>query len=453
MGSPRFVFEVPCDEDVQSEGKNDNVDGVSFHADSFIDLNLSRPLIQACEALGYTKPTPIQAAFIPLALTGRDICGISGITGSGKTAAFSLPTLERILNRPKNRPAIRALILTPTRDLAAHVHSMVKNLAQFMTDIRCCLVLGGFPEKDQVSALQSIPDIVVATPGCMIDHIRNSVSIYLDDLDVLILDEADRLLELGFSKEIGELVRLCPKSRHTMLFSGTMTEKVNELVNLSLNNPVRLSADLSAKRPSPLTEEVVRIRRMQELNQEAMLLALCSKTFTSKVIVFSGTKQAAHRLKILFCLAGFKATELHGDRTEVQRLDALELFRKHKVDYLMTTKLGARGLDIIGVQTVINYACPQDLKSYIHQVGHTAKDGREGYAVTFVIDKDRSLLNTIAKRAGSRLKNRIVSEKSIIRWAKIIEQMEEQVAEILEEEREEMAMRKAEMESFLGLAL
>ncbi|CAH9077671.1 unnamed protein product [Cuscuta europaea] len=423
-----------------------SADGVSFHADSFIDLNLSRPLIRACEALGYTKPTPIQAACIPLALTGRDICG-SAITGSGKTAAFSLPTLERLLYRPKNRPAIRVLILTPTRELAAQVHSMVKKLAQFMTDIRCCLILGGLSEKDQVSALRSLPDIVVATPGRMIDHLRNSMSIHLDDLAVLILDEADRLLELGFSEEIGELVRLCPKRRQTMLFSATMTEKINELMKLSLNNPVRLSADPSAKRPSTLTEEVVRIRRTREANQEAVLLALCSKTFTSKVIIFSGTKQAAHRLKILFGLAGFKAAELHGDRTQVQRLDALELFRKHKVDYLITTKLAARGLDIIGVQTVINYACPDTFTSYIHQVGRTARAGKEGYAVTFVTDKDRSLLKTIAKRAGSSMKNRVVSEKSIIKWAKIIEQMEEQVAEILQEEREEMAMRKAEMEA------
>uniref|UniRef100_A0A5B6ZJW1 DEAD-box ATP-dependent RNA helicase 28 n=1 Tax=Davidia involucrata TaxID=16924 RepID=A0A5B6ZJW1_DAVIN len=410
-----------------------------------MELNLSRPLLRACEALGYTKPTPIQAACIPLALTGRDICG-SAITGSGKTAAFALPTLERLLFRPKNRPAIRVLILTPTRELAVQVHSMVEKLAQF-TDIRCCLIVGGLSTKMQVAALRSVPDIVVATPGRMIDHLRNSMSIDLDDLAVLILDEADRLLELGFSAEIQELVRLCPKRRQTMLFSATMTEQIDELIKLSLTRPLRLSADPSTKRPATLTEEVIRIRRMREVNQEEVLLALCSKTFTSRVIIFSGTKQAAHRLKILFGLAGFKAAELHGNLTQVQRLDALELFRKQQVDFLIATDVAARGLDIIGVQTVINFACPRDLTSYVHRVGRTARAGREGYAVTFVTDNDRSLLRAIAKRAGSKLKSRIVSEQSITKWSQIIDEMEDQVAAIIQEEREEMALRKAEMEA------
>ncbi|XP_010246831.1 PREDICTED: DEAD-box ATP-dependent RNA helicase 28 [Nelumbo nucifera] len=420
-------------------------DGASFHANSFMELNLSRPLLRACEALGYHKPTPIQAACIPLALTGRDICG-SAITGSGKTAAFTLPVLERLLFRPKRVHAIRVLVLTPTRELAVQVHSMIEKLAQF-TDIRCCLVVGGLSTKMQEAALRSMPDIVVATPGRMIDHLRNSQSVGLEDLAVLILDEADRLLELGFSAEIRELVRVCPKRRQTMLFSATMTEEVDKLIKLSLTKPVRLSADPSTKRPATLTEEVVRIRRSREVNQEAVLLALCSKTFISKVIIFSGTKQAAHRLKILFGLASFKAAELHGNLTQVQRLDALELFRKQQVDFLIATDVAARGLDIIGVQTVINFACPRDLTSYVHRVGRTARAGREGYAVTFVTDNDRSVLKSIAKRAGSKLKSRIVAEQSIAKWCQIIEQMEDQVAVILQEEREERALRKAEMEA------
>ncbi|KAK9165141.1 hypothetical protein Scep_000332 [Stephania cephalantha] len=420
-------------------------DGASFHANSFMELNISRPLLRACEALGYHRPTPIQAACIPIALTGRDICG-SAITGSGKTAAFTLPVLERLLFRPKRVLAIRVLVLTPTRELAVQVHSMIEKIAQF-TDIRCCLVVGGLSTQTQEVALRSMPDIVVATPGRMIDHLRNSRSVALDDLAVLILDEADRLLELGFSAEISELVRLCPKRRQTMLFSATMTEEVDELIKLSLTRPMRLSADPSTKRPSTLTEEVVRIRRMREVNQEAVLLSLCTKTFTSKVIIFSGTKQAAHRLKILFGLAGLKAAELHGNLTQVQRLQALELFRKQEVDFLIATDVAARGLDIIGVQTVINFACPRDLTSYVHRVGRTARAGREGYAVTFVTDNDRSILKSIAKRAGSKLKSRIVAEQSIAKWCNIIEQMADQVSAILQEEREEKALRKAEMEA------
>ncbi|KAF9622785.1 hypothetical protein IFM89_034020 [Coptis chinensis] len=420
-------------------------DGTSFHANSFMELNLSRPLLRACDTLGYQKPTPIQAACIPLALMGRDICG-SAMTGSGKTAAFTLPVLERLLFRPKRIHAIRVLVLTPTRELAVQVHSMIEKLAQF-TDIRCCLVVGGLSTKVQEVALRSMPDIVVATPGRMIDHLRNSQSVGLEDLAVLILDEADRLLELGFNAEIRELVRICPKRRQTMLFSATMTEEIDELIKLSLTKPVRLSADPSTKRPATLTEEVVRIRRMREVNQEAVLLALCSKTFTSKVIIFSGTKQAAHRLKILFGLAGFKAAELHGNLTQVQRLDALELFRKQDVDFLIATDVAARGLDIIGVRTVINFACPRDLTSYIHRVGRTARAGKEGYAVTLVSDNDRSVLKSIAKRAGSKLRSRIVAEQSISKWCQMIEKMEDQVAEVLEEEREERILRKAEMEA------
>lgn len=410
-----------------------------------MELNLSRPLLRACEALGYSKPTPIQAACIPLAMAGRDICA-SAITGSGKTAAFTLPTLERLLYRPKRVPAIRVLILTPTRELAVQVHSMIEKLAQF-TDIRCCLIVGGLSTKVQEAALRSLPDVVVATPGRMIDHLRNSMSVDLDDLAVLILDEADRLLELGFNAEIQELVRMCSKRRQTMLFSATMTEEVAALVKLSLNKPLRLSADPSAQRPASLTEEVVRIRRMREAHQEAVLLALCSKTFTSKVIIFSGTKLAAHRLKILFGLAGLKAAEIHSHLTQAQRLDALELFRKQEVDFLIATDVAARGLDIAGIRTVINFACPRDLTTYVHRVGRTARAGREGYAVTFVTDNDRSLLRAIAKKAGSKLKSRIVAEESINKWAQTVEQMEDQVAAILREEKEEMALRKAEMEA------
>ncbi|XP_057864908.2 DEAD-box ATP-dependent RNA helicase 28 isoform X1 [Cryptomeria japonica] len=420
-------------------------EGASFSANSFVELNLSRPLLRACESLGYQKPTPIQAACIPLALTGRDICG-SAITGSGKTAAFGLPMLERLLFRPKRIPAIRVLILTPTRELAVQVHSMLEKLAQF-TDIRCCLVVGGLSANVQEAALRSRPDIVVATPGRMIDHLYNAQSVGLEELAVLILDEADRLLELGFSNEVQELVKLCPRRRQTMLFSATMTEEVDELIKLSLNSPVRLSADPFTKRPSTLVEEVIKIRQNHEATQEAILLALCSRNFTNKVIVFSGTKQAAHRLKILFGLSGLKAAELHGNLTQAQRLDALELFRKQEVDFLIATDVAARGLDIIGVETVINFACPRDIKSYVHRVGRTARAGRKGYAITFVTERDRRLLKDMAKRTDSRLLSRVVAAQSIDKWSKTIEEMEEHVAVIIQEEREERALRKAEMEA------
>ncbi|XVF16748.1 hypothetical protein REPUB_Repub10bG0058900 [Reevesia pubescens] len=294
-------------------------------------LNLSHPLLRACETLGYTKLTPIQVACIPLALNVRDIIG-SAVTSSGKTAAYALPTLERLLYHPKRVSAIRVLILTPARELAVQVHSKIEKLTQF-TNIRCCLVVSGLSLKAQESALRLIPDIVVANPGRMIDHLRNSMFVDLDDLAVLILNESDHLLELGFSAKIHELACLYPKMRQTMLFSATMTEEVDELVKLFLTRPLCLSPDPSSKWPSTLIEEVTRIRRMCEVNRKTVLLSMCSKTFTSKVIIFSGTKQATHRLKILFQFVGLQAAELYRDLTQVQRLDALERFRKQEVDF------------------------------------------------------------------------------------------------------------------------
>ncbi|KAI5077374.1 hypothetical protein GOP47_0007198 [Adiantum capillus-veneris] len=420
-------------------------EGASFSAKTFLELNISRPLLRACEALGYKQPTPIQAACIPLALTGRDICG-SAVTGSGKTAAFALPLLERLLFRPRRIPAIRVLILTPTRELAVQVHSMIEKLAQF-TDVRCCLVVGGLSTKVQEVGLRSHPDIVVATPGRMIDHLHNTHSVGLEDLAILILDEADRLLELGFSNEVQELVRLCPKKRQTMLFSATMTEEVNELVKLSLANPVRLSADPSTQRPSTLVEQVVKIRPQHEGDKEAVLLAVCTRSFKSKVIIFSGTKVEAHRLKILFGLSGLRAAELHGNLTQAQRLDALEVFKKRDVDFLIATDVAARGLDIVGVETVINFECPRDITTYVHRVGRTARAGQHGCAVTFVSEKDRTLLKLVAKRAGSKLSSRIVPVGTIMKWHDKIIDMERSVRAVIQEEREERALRKAEMEA------
>lgn len=298
----------------------------------------------------------------------------------------------------------------------------------------------------QEVALRARPDIVVATPGRMLDHLQNSLSVGLEDLSILVLDEADRLLELGFTQEVHELVRQCPKRRQTMLFSATMTEEVSNLINLSLNSPVRLSADPSTKRPVSLSEEVVKIRPALENDKEAVLLALCTRTFKEKVIIFSGMKVEAHRLKILFGLAGLKAAELHGNLTQAMRLDALESFRKQEVDFLIATDVAARGLDIVGVETVINFHCPSDITVYVHRVGRTARAGRKGCAVTFVTERERSLLKAIAKKAGSQLQNRQVAPTSIYNWRSKIEEMEDGVREVMQAEREEKALRKAEME-------
>jgi len=419
-----------------------------FSASSFGDLNLSRPLIRACEALGYTTPTPIQAACIPLALTGRDICG-SAITGSGKTGAFSLPLLERLLHRDKRVSAVYVLILVPARELAVQVHSMIEKLAQF-SDVRASLVVGGLSLTSQAASLRSSPEIVVGTPGRVIDHLRNSQGFGLEDLAALVLDEADRLLEMGFKDEIHEIVRLAPSKRQTLLFSATMTEQVKDLIDLSLRHPVRLAADESAAVPKKLTQEVVRLKGKAAIRKEATLLAMISRSFKSsgRVIIFFSTKQKAHRAKIVFGLCELPlAVELHGDMTQSARLQSLEDFRTGKAACLLATDVAARGLDILGVETVINYDTPRTFAGYLHRIGRTARAGSSGQSITFIEDSDRPLLKEIVKKGKIELLSRKISPVAISSWHSKIEGIERDISEIFKAEREEKELRKAEMEA------
>ncbi|KAG1080152.1 hypothetical protein G6F42_023445 [Rhizopus arrhizus] len=222
---------------------------------SFASINLSRPILKGLSNLGFVKPTDIQARTIPIALMGKDICG-GAVTGSGKTAAFIVPILERLLYRPRQTPSTRVLILCPTRELAAQVHSVAVKLANH-TDITFCLCVGGLSVKTQEQELKLKPDVVVATPGRLIDHVRNSSGFHLDACEILDMDEADRMLEDGFADELGEIIKACPRSRQTMLFSATMTDNVDQLVRMSLNNPVRLFVDPSNQAASRLIQEFV----------------------------------------------------------------------------------------------------------------------------------------------------------------------------------------------------
>mmetsp|Transcript_34663 Transcript_34663/g.55440 ORF Transcript_34663/g.55440 Transcript_34663/m.55440 type:complete len:899 (+) Transcript_34663:106-2802(+) len=411
---------------------------------SFVELNLSRPLIRAVQALGFDRPTPIQAKAIPYALAGRDICG-SAVTGSGKTAAFVLPVLERLLFRPKRIAATRVLIVTPTRELTQQVLSMLEKLAQY-TDIKAAGIVGGLSMSMQAMELRSRPDIVVATPGRLIDHVRNTQSVDLDDVEILILDEADRLLELGFMDEVMELVKFCPKSRQTLLFSATMTTSVNQLAELSLNRPVRVQADPLYDMAARLVQEFVRIRPSRERDREAMLLALCTRSFKSKVIVFFSRKHHAHRMGIIFGLCGLKAAELHGNLTQRQRLEALQRFRDGHVDFLLCTDLASRGLDIKGVEVVINYEMSRDLSTYIHRVGRTARAGRGGRAVTLTGERQRQLTKEVLKRSKQNVKSRTIPDKVIDSMKEQIVDLAEDIEDVLQQERMEKEARLAEME-------
>jgi ATP-dependent RNA helicase DDX27 len=410
---------------------------------SFGHFSFPDRLMERIRKSDFYEPTPIQAAACPQILAGRDVIGIAR-TGSGKTAAFTLPALDRLLFRPKRVKATRVLIVTPTRELTQQCHSMIGKLSQF-TDITCCAIVGGLSTSGQAQELRSRPDIVVATPGRLIDHVRNSQSVDLDDIEILILDEADRLLELGFMDEVKELVNFCPTNRQTMLFSATMTTSVNQLAELSLNRPVRIQADPLYDMASRLIQEFVRVKENRENDREAMVLALCTRSFKKQVIVFFPRKYQAHRFGILFGLCGLNAGELHGNLTQAQRLEALQNFRDGKVDYLLCTDLAARGLDISGVQTVINYAMPNDLSTYVHRVGRTARAGRGGVSVTLMSEKQRKKAKEVLKRSKKNVRSRTIPDGVISSFNEKIEDLQPDIAEVIEQEKIERQVRYAEL--------
>ncbi|KAI0307738.1 P-loop containing nucleoside triphosphate hydrolase protein [Multifurca ochricompacta] len=398
---------------------------------SFLTMNLSRPVLKALTSLGFHTPTPIQIATIPVGLLGKDVVG-NAVTGSGKTAAFIIPMIERLLyrDRGKKSAATRCLILVPTRELAVQCYDVGKKLATH-TDIQFCLVVGGLSLKSQEFALRARPDVIIATPGRLIDHLRNSPAFTLDALDILVLDEADRMLSDGFADELSEIIKACPLSRQTMLFSATMTDSVDELVKMSLNKPVRLFVDPKRSVARGLVQEFVRVRAGKEADRSALLLALCTRTFKSGVIVFLRSKKLAHQLRILFGLLGLPCEELHGNLTQEQRLKALQLFRDG--------------------QTVINYDMPAQLAQYLHRVGRTARAGRKGRflrSVTLVGEADRKVLKAAIKRAADedQVRHRTIPSEMVEKWARKLESLKDEVAGVLREEKEEKQLRQAEME-------
>lgn len=423
---------------------------------SFASMNLSRPLLRALTSLNFNSPTPIQSRAIPLALLGRDILG-SAVTGSGKTAAFMIPILERLAyrDRGKGGAACRVLVLCPTRELAVQCEAVGKALAERGgLDVRFALLVGGLSLSAQAHTLRTLPDILIATPGRLIDHLTNTPSFTLSALDILVMDEADRMLEQGFTDELNEIIRACPRSRQTMLFSATMTDSVDELVKLSLDKPIRVFVDPKRSTASGLVQEFVRIR--SDDSRTPALLALCKRTVHEKCIVFFRSKALAHQMRVVFGLLGMKAAELHGNLTQEQRLNALNDFKAGRVDYLLATDLASRGLDIKGVETVINYDMPGQLAQYTHRVGRTARAGRKGRSISLVGEPDRKMLKLALKQTASgsdtsgTVRHRVIPADAISGMSTKLDDLKEDVADILKEEKEEKAMRQAEMEMKKG---
>ncbi|KAF3125417.1 nucleolar DEAD-box protein required for synthesis of 60S ribosomal subunit [Orbilia oligospora] len=361
---------------------------------TFQQMNLSRPILRGLGHINFTTPTAIQSRTIPIALLARDIVG-GAVTGSGKTAAYMVPILERLLYRPKKVAQTRVVILTPTRELAIQVHSVAVKLAAF-TDIKFSLAVGGLSLKAQEAELRQRPDIVIATPGRFIDHMRNSASFHTDGIEILVLDEADRMLEDGFADELDEILKTLPKSRQTMLFSATMTDSVDKLVR----------------------------------------------------VVFFRSKVYAHRVRIIFGLLGLKAAELHGSLSQEQRIKAVEQFRDGTVDFLLATDLASRGLDIKNVSYVINFELPQSHEIYTHRVGRTARAGRSGRAITLAAEADRKIVKKAIKagQENGKVVSRTLDVSKVDEMTEKLNGMEDDIEAILEDEKEEKQLLQVEMQ-------
>jgi ATP-dependent RNA helicase DDX27 len=351
---------------------------------------------------------------------------------------------------------------------------MISTLSQF-TKITSVLVVGGSKNMNsQISELRTRPQIIVATPGRLLDHVTNSAGVTLEEVEFLVLDEADRLLDLGFQDEVNELIKACPIDRQTLLFSATMNTKVDDLILLSLKRPVRIRISDKGSNSSGgrdlevaprLEQEFIRVRSGNEgVNREAMLVALLTRTFSTQTIVFFDTKKKAHRMMILCGLCGIQCAELHGNLTQSQRLESLEKFRKGEVEILLATDLAARGLDISRVETVINFEMPNQVETYIHRIGRTARAGRRGKSCTLIGEGRRHLMKEIMKDASDResianknlltnqsknaiiIRSRSVPAPVIAHFVMKIKSLEEHVDEVLQAEVVAKMDRIVEME-------
>ncbi|KAF5330615.1 hypothetical protein D9619_006001 [Psilocybe cf. subviscida] len=362
---------------------------------TFKSLGLIDPLLEALDQVGYKKPTEIQCESLPHALEGRDIIGIAS-TGSGKTAAFALPILQKLWEEPKG---LFACVLAPTRELAYQISEQFEALGSAM-GVRCAVVIGGMDMPTQQIMLAKRPHIIIGTPGRLLDHLETTKGFSLRSLKFLVLDEADRLLNLEFAEAIDKILKLIPKERTTYLFSATMTTKVAKLQRASLTNPVRVEVSSKYQTVSTLLQYYV---LMPFVEKQAYFVYLVHSLAGSSIIVFTRTKSEAQILSVILRILGFAAVPIHGDMSQSQRLGALAKFKSGSRKILVATDIASRGLDIPSVDLVINYDVPQHSKDYIHRVGRTARAGRAGKSITLVSQYDVELLQRIEEVTGKKM--------------------------------------------------
>jgi ATP-dependent RNA helicase RhlE len=358
---------------------------------TFADLELHPAILDAIRDAGYTSPTPIQRDAIPLARNGRDLIGLAQ-TGTGKTAAFTLPIIDRLLDGPRRT---RALILTPTRELCVQVEESFRKYAKH-APVSVVAVYGGVALEPQEKRLRAGVDVVVATPGRLIDHLERQ-NVVFDDLEVLVLDEADRMLDMGFAPQINRVVAEIPKYRQTLLFSATMPPEVEALARKYLRKPVLVQVGVRSAAASTVTHAVYPVPREKK---NALLVELLGGKNHHSVLIFTRTKHGADRVVRDLETAGVRATAMHADKTQAQRTRALQDFKDGKTAVLVATDIAQRGLDISGITHVINFDVPQQAEDYVHRIGRTGRAANEGDAYTFMAPDEIAMVRTIERMIG-----------------------------------------------------
>jgi ATP-dependent RNA helicase DDX27 len=452
---------------------------------SWGELGISRPVLKAIsQVLKFPQPSHIQSVTIPAAIAGKDILA-SASTGSGKTAAFLIPMIERILVSPGvssrrkdrvtgritgGRAAIRGIILMPTRELAIQCWSMLKALATFIP-VTSALVTGGFDSREQLSDLSKSPDILIATPGRLLDHILNSQGVHLDNVDMVVLDEADRLLEMGFQESITEILKALPKKSiamnsksrsngqcQTMLFSATISSGVSDLASYVLSSAVTTRISDPSKVVSTLVQEFVKIGK-EELREASFLALLETSVQTAelssrvrgRVVVFFGQKQEAHRMATIAQIFGLSVAELNGNMTQIERLSAMADFQSGQKKYLFATDIASRGLDLPNIALVINYNLPPGIDSdvrYIHRVGRSARGGRDGRSITLYTAEEYPAVKRIIKKSLHKDQRDKIFERRIAKsiceiWHKRVHAVQSTVRVVNEQEKLEHDIFKA----------
>jgi len=366
---------------------------------NFNQFNLDSRLQAGIKHAGYSTPTPIQIQTIPSALNGHDLIGTAQ-TGTGKTAAFVLPILHRLLSGPRNRSC--ALIVTPTRELAEQIHQTIRGLS-VGTNLRSATIYGGVGSAPQIQALRKGVEIIVACPGRLLDLVAQG-NANLSNIEILVLDEADRMFDMGFLPDVRRIIKAVPARRQTMLFSATFPREVEQLANQSLRQPQRIAVGLS--RPAHTVSHAL-YPVAQHLKRN-LLLALLKQTDTDSVLIFTRTKHRASRLQKQIKDAGYNVTSLHSDRTQGQRQAALNGFKNGQYQIMVATDIAARGLDVDSISHVINFDMPDTADAYIHRIGRTGRAERSGDAFTLVTPEDNDMIRTLEKIMGHKLERQTI---------------------------------------------